>query len=289
MSRLVRLLSFLRRAFLPTVGPEVDEPQTVALLKGLKSEPSLLGDAMLFEEMVHPSEWTEAQHVLSGIPEVDPLSDMMDHIPTYHPEECQWVRKVLTTLAAMSLDEVLDEAHVRKALPDITDLNKMENIKWDPRKRQAVLQIKRQFATARPKRLVMVPLVKTHDVLAPLLRHIGKPFQGCHMTITEADRAVEYLDLCDEFIMTVWVVGANGEKVTQSGTGFRSRVFPGAEAAPDYANRLLIRGNLSGALLQEAYDDFMSAYTLKEDMGEKDHRVPILLQMQDMLRLSPTV
>ena len=270
------LLVYLERAMR-------DEKDTIRMLTALKSSPSILGDEVLIEDhrVFDSLPRTKAQDALLGHPLVDPQSDMVDHIVTYDDEECAWVMRALEVLDGLTDAEVRDEARIREVLPEVNLYNKIEGAGWDPRKRDTVIQIRCKMSRTKPKRLVQAPLSIVRDSLAVLVRHVGKPFQGAHVTTTDVQRVLPFMDMCDEFILTVWV-GPMGGKITQSGTGFRSSHFPGGPS-PDHVNRILIR-NLTGPALHDAHADFVKAYSATL---QKDHTVPLLLQLQDFVLLHP--
>jgi len=282
MKPIQNLMSYLRRAFME-VCPETDEADAIALLKALKSSPSILGHEVLVEEPFPVDQLTEAQKRLMAEPFFTMYSDAADHLCTYSDEECRLVESAGTLLSSMNATDVRDEARVRSALPRVVEYRKMENAAWDPLKRDTVLQLKFELETPGPLRLVQAPFSAVSPSLAMMVRHVGKPFQGAHMTVTDPEAVRAHMSTCFYFIATFWVGPADKFKV-EIGTAYRSAHFPGVGAPPDHVCRILTRGNLKGEELKKAYEDFEEAYGGDDDDEFLHHRVPVLLQRKDFIR-----
>ena len=282
MNPIQNLMCYLRRAF-TKINPETDEAHAIAMLKALKSSPSILGDEVIIEEPIPPEQFSPDQKELSMAPFFDPLSDATDHLCTYSNEECALVLQAGEALSAMDATSVRDEAAVRAACPRVIEYRKIEGAAWDPRKRDTVIQLKFQLSSPAPLRLLKVPFATAFPHLAMMVRHVGKPFQSAHITLTNFSELYDHIiiDVSHYFVATFWV-GPKDSFQVQIGTGYRSAHFPGVGGAPDHATRLLTR-NLKGADLQEAYDAFEEAYG--DDEGLTWYTVPVLLQLKDFIAL----
>jgi len=284
MKPIQNLTSYLRRAFME-VCPETDEAHAVALLKALKSSPSILGGEVIVEEPFPTDRLTDAQKQLMDQPFFTTYSDATDHLCSYSEEECQLVETAGKALSAMNAVDVRNEATVRSVLPKVIEYRKIENAAWDPLKRDTVVQLKFELSRPAPLRLVQAPFSTVSPSLAMMVRHVGKPFQGAHMTVTDPEVVRQHLGTCHYFIATFWVGPSDKFKI-EIGTAYRSAHFPGvASVAPDHICRILTRGNLRGEELKKAYEDFEEAYGEDDEDEFLHHRVPILLQMQDFIRL----
>ena len=283
MKPIQNLMSYLRRAFVE-VHPEADEAHAVALLKALKSSPSILGNEVIVEEPFSVDNLTEAQKKLMDQPFFTTYSDAMDHLSSYSDEECKMVDTAGKALSAMNAQDVRNEAMVRSILPKVVEYRKIENAAWDPLKRDTVIQLKFELSSPAPLRLVKAPFSTVSPHLAMMVRHVGKPFQGAHMTLTDPEVVREHLSTCFYFIATFWVGPVDKFKI-EIGTAYRSAHFPGIGAAPDHACRILTRGNLRGEELKKAYDDFEESFGTDDEDEFHHHLVPVLLQMKDFIRL----
>ena len=283
MKPIQKLNAFLQRVFVE-IHPEVDEGHRIALLEALKRSPSLLGDEVLVEEPFPTDRLTDAQRQLLKQPFFSNDSDAADHLFSYSDEECRLVETAGNALSAMNATDVRDETRVREACPglNIVEYRKIQNAAWDPKKRDTVVQLKFELSHPAPLRLVMAPFSTVFPSLALMVRHVGKPFQAAHMTVTDPEIVRDHLRTCFYFIATFWVGPYDHVKV-EIGTAYRSAHFPGIGSAPDYVCRILTRSDLHGDELQEAYDDFNEAYGDEE--GEEFHSVPVLLQKEDFIRL----
>jgi hypothetical protein len=239
--------------------------------------------------------------------------DLVDHIPEYDNEECRWILRVLEAFQGMTDVEARDEAYVRGVLPEIDLYSKMEGVTWDKKRRDTTVRIRRAFSTAKPKRLARVPMSLIREHLVLMNRHTTTPFQSCHMTVTQAGAAIaaNYMETEDHFIMTLWI-GPMGAKITEAGTAYRSKHFPGAALekkniremegvtvgqrvnngtvtrihedgsydvkldAPDHANRILFYNLPPGKDLDNAWRDFETAYTSEDPSAT----VPVLIQLE---------
>jgi len=282
MNPIQNLVSYLRRAFVE-ICPETDEAHTLALLKALKSSPSILGDQVIVEEDFPTASLTDAQKRLMSEPFFTKYSDAMDHLCSYSDEECRFVQDTGSVLSTLNATDVRNEAVVRSFLPTVVEYRKIENATWDPLKRDTVIQLKFELSSPAPLRLVKAPFGEVFSSLAMVVRHVGKPFQGAHMTVTNMEVVREHVSTCCYFIATFWVGPMDKFKV-EIGTGFRSAHFPGVGATPDNVCRILTRGNLRGEDLKKAYEDFEEAYG--DDEGQEDHLVPVLLQRKDFISLN---
>ena len=263
------------------------EACAIKMLQELKSEKSILGDEVLVEEPFPVDQLTEAQKQLLAQPFFTSYSDAFDHLCTYSEEECRLLETTGLALSAMNAEDIRDETRVRAVCPsNVVEYRKIGNAAWDPLKRDTVIQLKFQLSSAAPMRLVKAPFCTVSPHLVMVVRHVGKPFQGAHMTITnpEVVRKVvdEYMEPCFYFIATFWVGPIDKFKI-EIGTAYRSAHFPGVQtSAPDHVCRILTRGNLRGEELKKAFEDFEEAYGAEED--EVDcRRVPVLLQRKDFI------
>jgi len=281
MTPIQNLNAYLRKA------SAKEEEQTIKMLQELKSAPSILGDEVLVEEPFPVDQLTEAQKQLFAQPFFTEYSDAFDHLCTYSEEECRLLETTGLALSSMNAADIRDETRVRAVCPsNVVEYRKIGNAAWDPRKRDTVIQLKFQLSSAAPMRLVKVPFCTVSPHLAMVVRHVGKPFQGAHMTITDPEvvRKVvdEYMEPCFYFIATFWVGPVDKFKI-EIGTAYRSAHFPGVQtSAPDHVCRILIRGGIRGEELKKALADFEDAYGAAEE--EVDcRRVPVLLQRKDFI------
>jgi hypothetical protein len=266
---------------------DYDEIHAVAMLKALKNWPSILGEEIIeVEKPIPDEELSSMQLEIKKMSQFDPMSDMDDHLYSYSDWECKIVQETLKEVDKMTDLQVRDESFVRSVIPKVVEYRKIENCVWDPKKRDTVIQLKFELPDMADTRLVMAPFNEVYPHLKVFLRHLGKPFQGAQMTVTNVDCVIPYLSKTKYFVMTIWV-GPIGKKITETGTGYRSEHFPGTgPKAPDHANRLLIRGNLRGEELLNAYKDFIDIYDHLENAQDYQGLVPILLRNRDFLSLS---
>jgi len=248
--------------------------------------------SIMVETSIPFAHWTPAQKDLY-VRHVDVLSDMVNHVATYTDEECSIVSRVVTTLEDMpdTPDENVHDSNrliraMNEAFPEncFVDLQIKSGCGWDPRKRDTQIQFRFRLSRPRPTRLVLVPRSNILKSLQPVIRHVGKPFQSMHLTSKDKEIMDDYKTMCDTFVMSVWV-GTPGNKVTDTGTGFRTKTFIGSSVSPDYPIRILFRHGLDhdNDALKSSLKDFIDIF---DPVKTTDPDVPVLMTMEDFVTLS---
>lgn len=284
MKPIKNLMSYLRRAF-TEVCPETDEAHAIALLKALKSSPSILGDEVIVEEPFPVDQFTEAQKRLMAEPFFTPYSDAVEHLCTYSDEECRLMETAGTLLSSMNATDVRDEARVRSALPMVVEYRKMEARRMGGICTSILLKFK--LETPAPLRVVKAPFSAVSPSLAMMVQRSSRSRScvlGAHMTVTDPEAVRQHVSMCSYFIATFSVGFVDSFNVTIE-RAYRGAHFPGVRTEPDHACRLLTRCDLRGEDLKEAYEDFENAYGDDDEDNFIRHRVPVLLQRKDFIRV----
>lgn len=267
-----RLIDIIREW---SVRAQEDPQDVMEKLQSLNKDPSsFIGNDFLWEKESPRHLYTTAQlDLIDHYIHVD--SDMMNHVIHYSDEECALVKKTLSFIQELSGPQLHDDDYMttfmREKFPHIyIDHIRKTGCVWDPRKRDTQMQFRFRLSHPMPKRLLCVPLTEVKDSLKPILRHVGKSFQSLHLTSQDKDLLVKYQDLCDTFVMSVWV-GPSSDKITETGTGFRSSDFIGSGVAMDYDLRILFHSGLQGSPLQSALNDFVALFS------DPSSNIPVLL------------
>jgi len=255
-------------------------------MEWIMSDPTKSGTSLMENPVdvktLHPS-----QRRLLEMGFVDPLSDMVDHVPYYTQEECDIIELIVITLRDLTATEIRDTSLIDNFMSIVFPESYMDHqIKsgcvWDPRKRDTQIQFRFRLSSALPTRLVMVPLQKIFSSLELVARHVGKPFQSFHLTSKDINTLKSYLSTCDVFTVSIWI-GSVDKKIVETGTGFRTRDFIGSGSSLDTNLRILFRRGLKGEAFVSALKDFVECLSI--DQGDEKKMVPVLLQRQDFINL----